>query len=403
MTYRLTTLPNQLRIASECLTGMESVALTVSIGVGSRYELENQNGLSHILEHMAFKGTHTRSARQIAEAFEDIGGQFNAYTSVEYTSYFARVLKQHMGDALELLADIIQNSIIDEEELKREEAVIVQEIGMHMDTPEDYITDLFDATAYPGQAIGRSILGTEEKVMSYTRDDVARYMNTHYQAPRMVIAAAGNLTHENFLQEVGRHFHLPHGNINLEPEPAQYHGGACHVERTLEQTHVQLGFKGVPITHADYPALQLLSMILGGGMSSRLFQEIREKRGLAYSVSSHVTGYADTGLLSMYAATSPAQMKTLPEVMTEELAKLAEDVSAPELARAKIQQQSDLVLARENSSAVASWIGRHLLIHGEYLTLQTLMARIERVTKEDIKRLAVKLIESEPTLAVLGA
>jgi predicted Zn-dependent peptidase len=403
MTYQLTTLPNGLRIASEHMPSVESVAVTVSIGVGSRYESEAENGLSHILEHMAFKGTTTRSAQQIAEAFEDIGGQFNAYTSVEQTVYYARVLSEHMPRAVELLADILQHSVLNTDELKREQQVITQEIAMHQDSPEDYIGDVFDAIAYPNQPMGRSILGNAEQIQSYSRDAVMDYMHTHYHAPRMVISAAGKISHHALLSEVQKHFALPQ-TIQKQyiPEPARYAGGEAHLKKDFEQTHLLLGYPSIPLGHPDFYALQLLAVILGGGMSSRLFQEIREKRGMAYQVSAYASAYSDAGMLLMSAASNPAQAKEIPTLMKAELEKIAQEVGAAELERSRNQQLAELVMARENSSAVAGWIGRHLLTYGEYITLETLRKRVHAVQIADIKRLADALIKTKPTLATLG-
>lgn len=401
--YHLTTLPNGLHVASESIPGVESVAVTVTIGVGSRYEKDSENGLSHILEHMAFKGTTTRSAKQIAEAFEDIGGQFNAYTSVEHTVYYARVLAEHMPKAVELLADILQHSVFSPDELVREQQVIVQEIAMHQDTPEDYIGDIFDAVAYPNQPLGRSILGEEKQVLSYKREQVMQYMHTHYYPKNMVISAAGKLAHEDLLKQVCHFFALSAFQMPASPPPpARYMGGITHLEKNFEQTHLLLGYPGCALSHPDFYAVQLLGVILGGGMSSRLFQEIREKRGLAYQVSAYVSAYSDHGMLLMSAASSPEHAHTIPELMVAELGLLAEHVNDAELVRAKTQQIAELVMARENTAAVASWIGRHLFTHGKYLTLEVLKERIHQVTTPDIKRLAKQLLGSRSTLATLG-
>lgn len=400
--YQLTTLPNGLRVASESLPGVESVAVTVTVGVGSRYEHKRENGLSHILEHMAFKGTKTRNAKQIAEAFEDIGGQFNAYTSVEQTVYYARVMTEHMPQAVELLADILQYSVFDPEELKREQQVIVQEIAMHQDTPEDYIGDIFDAAAFPDQAMGRSILGEPEQVLGYTRDDVMHYMQSHYRAPRMVISGAGSLSHESFLGTVQQHFKLPDAAATVTPEPARYAGGTAHLHKDIEQTHLLLGYPAYPLGHPDFYAAQLLAVILGGGMSSRLFQEIREKRGLAYQVSAYISAYSDHGMLLMSSASTPDHAQEIPALMRHELESLTGSISESELERAKIQQIAELVMARENTSAVSGWIGRHLLNYNEYLTLPVLKSRIHAVSIADIQRVAATIAGTKPTLATLG-
>lgn len=403
MTYQLTTLPNGLRVATEAMPGVESVAVSVSVGVGARYESLEENGLSHILEHMAFKGTHARNARQIAEAFEDIGGQFNAYTSVEQTVYYARVLAEHMPRAVELLADILQHSTVDAEELEREKHVTIQEIAMHQDTPEDVLTDIFDSIAYPNQPMGRPILGEEQRIRQYTRDDVLGYMQAHYHAPRMVISVAGKLAHHAVLKEVEQHFHLPTTTANAQIiEPARYAGGLLHTVKEIEQTHTMFGFPALPLGNKDFYVMQLLGMILGGGMSSRLFQEIREKRGLAYQVSSHISAYSDAGMLLMTAASKPEHAHEIPKLMQHELEQLSMYITEEELTRAKNQQITELAMARENSSAVAGWIGRHLLIYNEYITFEQLKPRIHAVTTERIKALASELLTKKSTLATLG-
>ena len=398
----LTTLKNGLRVASEALPGVESVAIAVSCGVGARYEDENENGISHLLEHMAFKGTKTRSARQIAEAFDSIGGQFNAYTSMESTVYYAKVLKDNIDVATDILADILQNSVFDAEELKREQDVVIQEIAMHRDTPDDLIHDYFDETAFPNQALGRSILSSEERVASYTRDDLIRYMNKHYRAPRMVISAAGNITHDKLLSLVNRHFNLPEQTAPVAYEPGQYRGGDIRVPRDLEQLHLLYGLPALSVKSPDYYALQLYSIVLGGGMSSRLFQEVRESRGLAYTVYSHASAYDDCGLMNIYAATAPEKAGELSGVLCDELVKMAKSVSDIELMRAKNQLRADLLMSRENPQSVATWIGRHLLVFNEYRPAQDIIRRIDALTTHDITRLGKLIVSGKLTLTALG-
>jgi predicted Zn-dependent peptidase len=245
--YQLTTLDNGLRVASEFLPGAESVAVTVSVGAGARYESDDENGISHLLEHMAFKGTHKRSARDIAEAFDMIGGQSNAYTSMEMTVYYARVLKNDVRVAVDILGDILQNSLFDEQELMREKDVIIQEIAMHHDTPDDLIVDYFDDTAFPHQPLGRSILSTEERINATTRDEVVAYMDKHYRTPRMVLSAAGNIDHEVFVRLAQEYFTLPHRPPGPAFTVARYAGGEMRVQRDLEQMHLMLGLPAVYI------------------------------------------------------------------------------------------------------------------------------------------------------------
>ena len=284
--YHLSTLSSGLRVATETLPGMESVTVAVTVDVGARFEREEDGGISHMLEHMAFKGTKRRSARDIAEEMDMVGGNMNAYTSLENTVYYTRVLKDDVPLAVDMLADIMQHSVFDEVELARERDVILQEIAMHYDTPDDLVFDYFSETAYPGQPVGRSILGTAERVNSFTRDDLTRYMGSHYHTPHMVVTAAGNIDHEAFVKLVGENFDSLPGSRHEIAERAKYVGGEKRVKRKLEQLHLALGFESVSFQHPDYYAWQVLSTILGGGMSSRLFQEVREKRGLAYTVQS---------------------------------------------------------------------------------------------------------------------
>jgi predicted Zn-dependent peptidase len=400
--YRLTTLDNGLRVASELLPGVESVAVTVTTGVGARYENDKNNGISHVLEHMAFKGTKTRSARDIAEAFDNIGGQLNAYTSMEMTVYYAKVLKENTRLAVDILADIMQNSVFDKDELEREKDVIIQEIGMHHDTPDDLIVDHFDDTAFPGQPLGRSILGTEERVASYTRDDLIAYMATHYKPPRLVISAAGNIDHDAFVALVKEYFNLPKETAGPDFTKATYKGGDKRTQRELEQLHLLMGLPAVAMHEPEYYTLQLYSNILGGGMSSRLFQEVREKRGLAYTVYSMGSSYEDCGILSIYAGTAPERAEELSSVLCDQVAAMAHEVSDTELQRAKNQQKAELLMARENPQTVAGWIGRHLMMFGEYRTAKDISARIDAVGKSDIQKLGAKITKGKLTVTALG-
>lgn len=402
MNYQITTLSNGLRVASEFLAGVESVAVSVSVGVGARYESEAENGISHLLEHMAFKGTATRSARDIAEIFDAIGGQLNAYTSMELTVYYAKVLRQDVKIAVDVLADIMQNSAFTEDELAREKEVIIQEIAMHHDSPEDLIVDYFDETAFANQPLGRSILSTEQKVAAYSSDDLRRYMKNHYHPQNMVITAAGNIKHDEFVALVEQFFVMQAGSGSAPALPANYTGGDRRVTGDFEQLHLQIGLPAVSIHSPDYYALQLYATILGGGMSSRLFQEVREKRGLAYTVYASGTGYADAGMMNVYAAAAPEKAAELSGVLCEQIAAMAKDISEAEIARAKNQQRAELLMARESPQTVASWIGRHLLMFGEYREAANIIAKIEAITREQLIDFAKKISGGKPTVAALG-
>ncbi len=402
MTYNISILNNGLRVCSEFLPGVESVAVAVSVDVGARYEEPQEGGISHLLEHMAFKGTHARSARRIAEEFDSIGGQFNAYTSMEQTVYYTKVLKEHVPVAVDILADILQHSVFDAEELKREQEVIQQELAMHIDTPDDLIFDLFDETAFPDQPMGRSILGTAELIASHGREDVMAYMQKHYQPSRMIVSAAGNIKHADFVQWAGDYFTLTESGIVPRPMPAVYGGGELRRSRKLEQLHLLTGLEAVSVKDPDFYALQAFSSVLGGGMSSRLFQEVREKRGLAYHVSSMVSAYADVGVLCVYTASGADKAKELPIILMDEIRRMGEGVSLEELGRAKNQQKAELLMARENPSTVAGWIGRHLLVFDRYIELPEILRHIDAVQQADITRMAEKLCASKLTLAALG-
>lgn len=402
MTYQITTLPNGMRVASEYLPGVESVAVAVSVGTGARYESEDENGISHLLEHMAFKGTKTRSARDIAEIFDAIGGQLNAYTSMELTVYYAKVLKDNVALAVDILADIMQNSTFAEDELVREKEVIIQEIAMHHDTPDDLVVDYFDSTAYAGQPLGRSILSTPEKILSYSSDDLRSYMAKHYRPQRMVLTAAGNIKHEDFVALVEQYFSLPKVENGKSFDTAKYIGGDNRVTADFEQLHLLIGLPTVSMNSPDYYALQIYATILGGGMSSRLFQEVREKRGLAYTVYAMASTYEDVGIMSLYAAASPDKASELSGVLCEQIAQMAKDISDKEITRAKNQQKAELLMARENPQTVSTWIGRHILLFGEYREAAGIIKKIDLVSKEQLLKLAAQIASGKPTIAALG-
>lgn len=403
MTYAVSTLPSGLRVATETLPGMESVTVAVSVAVGARFENISECGLSHILEHMAFKGTKRRTALNIAEEMDMIGGNVNAYTSVENTVYHVRVLKDDLPLAVDMLADILQNSTFDKKELEHEKQVILQEIAMHQDTPDDLIFDHFGETAYPDQPIGRSILGTPKQVSSYTSDDVMQYMKKHYHASNMVVTAAGNIEHGAFLKLAGEHFSSLSTASPVAAAKAEYKGGNRRTAKPLEQLHVVLGFNSAPYLDKDYYAWQVLATLLGGGMSSRLFQEVREKRGLVYTVQAFLSAYADTGTLGIYAATSEEKAPVMLPVMCDEVVKLQDGVSELELQRAKNQIKSSLLMSRESSPAIAEWIGRHLLYFGRYKPSSEVTALIDAITLEDMIRLSKTLTaQNNITFTALG-
>ena len=303
MSVREAKLANRLRVATDTMDSVETTSVGVWVDAGARNETLELNGVSHMLEHMAFKGTKRRTARGIAEEIEAVGGHLNAYTSREQTAYFARVVDDDLPLAVDMLADILQHSTFEDQELERERAVIIQEIGQTQDTPDDLIFDQLQEVAFPDQSLGRSILGTVERVNGFDRDTLQSYMDEHYRAPNMVVVASGKVDHEKFVDLVQAGFGGLGTSNGASSEAGRYAGGDWRESRELEQVHLTLGFQGVPFRDDDFYAAQILSTVLGGGMSSRLFQEVREVRGLAYSVFSFSSSYLDCGLFGVYAGT----------------------------------------------------------------------------------------------------
>ena len=351
---------------------------------------------------MAFKGTATRSARDIAEAIEAAGGEMNAETSVDHTIYYVRMLKDDIGLGLDVLSDIVANSLFDPEELKREQHVISQEIGAAADVPEDLVFDMFQEAAYPDQPIGRTILGTPASVQAITDDDLRRFLATHYRGPQMVLSAAGNLDHASLAAAAEERLGGLGGGAAPAPQPGRYRGGHSGEAKDLQEAQIMLGFEGPSFLDADYHATHLLSAILGGGMASRLFQEVREERGLCYSIHSFFWPYADTGIFGVEAATSEEDLEELMDVVVGELARIAGGVAQDELARAKAQTRSGLLMALESPLARAGQMARHILIYGRPIPLDEIVAKIEAVTPAAIAAAAERIFATAPTLASIG-
>jgi len=400
---KIINMANGIKIVTQHMPHTEAISINVWVATGSRYETEKNNGISHFLEHMAFKGTKRRTAKQIAEEFDDIGGHFNAHTGRETTVYEAKTLKADAHIAVDILADIIQNSVFDEEELERERGVILQELAMTIDTPDDIIFDYFQATAYPSQAVGRSILGTEEFIKSVSKADFIEYINTQYIGENIVIAVAGNIDGSAIEKEIERQFSvIKSGKKNIF-QPASYKGGNFREKRDLEQVHVVLGFKGVDYKTDEIYKAQLLSIVLGGGMSSRLFQEVREKRGLAYSVSSFNSSYADSGMFSIYAGTAPDKTNELLQIVGVELKKASQNIAQKELDRAIAGVRSSLLMSKERSGAVADDLGRDFTCFGRDVTIEEHLEKVAAVKTRDLSNLMEKIITSStPTFAAIG-
>ncbi len=402
--FRLTTLDNGLIVATDAMTTVETASVGVWVNAGTRHETAEINGISHMLEHMAFKGTRRRSAQGIAEEIEAVGGHLNAYTSREHTAYYAKVLKEDRALALDIIADILQHSTLDAGELAREQAVVVQEISQAIDTPDDIIFDHFQATAYPDQAVGRPVLGTADLVRGFTRDTLAHYMSAHYGPRRMVLTAAGNLDHDALVDEARALFTALPGDSLPPHDPARYAGGDYREERDLEQVHLVLGFKGVPYDDPDFYAASVLSTLLGGGMSSRLFQEVREKRGLVYGIYSFLTSFNDGGLFSIYAGTGEDEAAEVLPVVCDEVMKVTHGVTADEVLRARAQLKASILMSLESSSSRCEQLARQMLAFGRPLTTAEVVGHIEAVDEAAVLRVAKRLFAgtSAPTFAAIG-
>jgi predicted Zn-dependent peptidase len=403
MSVEVTRLPSGLAVVTDAMQHLETASLGVWVGSGSRDEQPDEHGMAHFLEHMAFKGTRRRTARQIAEEIEAAGGDLNAATAVESTAYYARVLKADVPLALDVLSDILSEPAFDPEELKREQGVIIQEIGAAEDSPDDVVFDKLQETAFPKQPVGRSILGTKKTVRSFDRKKLAAYLTRNYRAPDMVVAAAGAVDHPAVVAEVERRFASFTGPAAPAPEPAQFVGGSFVQARDLEQAHVALAMHGLPQRDPGLFSLQVFTSVLGGGMSSRLFQEVREIRGLCYAIYAFHAPYSDTGMFGLYAGTDAEDLPELMQVVVHELTNAAETISEPEIARAKTQMKAGLLMALESSSARVEQLARQMFAWGRPIPLDELVARIEAVTVESTRAAGRALIaRGRPAIAVLG-
>jgi predicted Zn-dependent peptidase len=403
MSVNVTRLDTGLVIVTDDMPHLETASLGAWVDCGSRDEQPNEHGISHFLEHMAFKGTSRRSARQIAEEIEAVGGDLNAATSVETTAYYARVLKADVSLALDVLADILSDPAFDPAEVAREQNVIIQEIGAAEDTPDELVFDHLQAVAFPDQPVGRSILGTAKTVRSFNAPGLRAYLARNYRAPDMVVAAAGAVDHAAVVAEAQRRFGAFTGPEAPAPEPARFHGGVRTEKRNLEQVHIALALEGVSQLDSSLYSLQVFTSVLGGGMSSRLFQEVREKRGLCYSIYSFHWPYVDTGLFGLYAGTDARDANALMRVVVDEIAATAETLNEVEVARAKTQMKAGLLMALESSGARAEQLARQIIAYGRPIPLEEIVAKVEAVTVDSAREAGRALIgRSRPAVAALG-
>ena len=403
MSIHETTLPSGLRVITDTVFEVETVAIGIWADVGTRHEDMKHNGIAHMVEHMLFNGTPTRTSQQIAEEIESVGGQMNAYTSREITAYYIHLLKENTDLGVEILADILQRPTFPDQELEKERGVIIQEIGMNNDTPDELIFDQYQETAYPGQALGSPILGTAEIVANMPKDALFDYVERFYTPKRLVVSAAGNVDHDVFVEKVSNLFADLPPDSNENYKAADYHGGEHRDYKDLEQSHVVLGFQGVERDDPAYYAAMMLSTILGGGMSSRLFQEVREKRGLVYSVFASHSAYHDDGQFEIYAGTGPDRLGELMPVLCDEALKcMQETVDVQELDRAKAQVRAGLLMSRESMMSRANRQAKYLINFSTLPDIQKIITNIDAVKTEDVQAVAQRIFTSHPTLAALG-
>ena len=389
MTVELHTLPNGLRIVTEHMPGLESAALGLWVSAGGRHERVEQNGIAHFLEHMAFKGTARRSALQIAEEIEDVGGYINAYTSREVTAYYARVLREDVGLALDLIGDIVLNPAFDPREIEVERGVILQEIGQAADTPDDIIFDWLQEKAYPEQPLGRTILGPAERVRTFGRGDFDRFVAEHYGPEQLILSAAGAVDHDEIVRMAEAMFGHLTPVPGLVAEPGAFAGGERREIKGLEQAHFTLALEAPGYCSDDIYTAQIYATALGGGMSSRLFQEVREKRGLCYSIYSSVGAYADTGLMTIYAGTSADDLPELMDVTLDEIRRSTDGLTEAEVARARAQMKAGLLMGLESPSARAERLARLVAIWNRVPGLEETVARIDAVTVDALRSQAM--------------
>ena len=400
-----TVLTNGIRVITKKMPHFRSVSMGVWVNVGGRDESSSQSGMSHFIEHMIFKGTQKRTAFQIAKEFDAIGGQTNAFTSAENTCYHAKVMDTHMETMVDILSDIFLNSVFDEREVENERAVILQEIGMSEDSPDEYIHILSGMNFWSGNSLGRSVLGNRENVNRFDSDCIKQFFHRYYQPDRIVVSVAGNVEHNHFMDIAGPSFESIRPD---EPFPERaVPDEKCEINlhhKNIEQVHICLGTKGISITDPRRFTFSLMNTILGGNMSSRLFQEIREKRGLAYSVYSYVSSFVDTGMFGAYAGVSPANTKQSIRLILKELSKIKEKrVDSNELHYAKEFTKGNLMLALESNDNQMVRMAQNETHFGRYITLEEIIANIDAVTEADILHLAENLFQNNHyALTLLG-
>ena len=403
MTTQTHRLKNGFRIVTEHMPGLASASVGIWVGAGARHEAPEQNGIAHFLEHMAFKGTERRSALQIAEAIEDVGGYINAYTSREVTAYYARVLENDVPLALDVLADILLNPVFDQNEIEVERGVILQEIGQALDTPDDVIFDWLQEQAYPEQPLGRTILGPSERVSAFDRADLSRFVAEHYGPEQMILSAAGAVDNDAVVRMAEELF----GHLAPRPKRvadlATFAGGEERRVKALEQAHFAMAFESPGYRDDAIYTAQIYASALGGGMSSRLFQEVRENRGLCYTIFAQAGAYADTGMTTVYAGTSAEQVADLATITVDEIKRAADDMTVAEVDRARAQMKAGLLMGLESPSNRAERLARLVQIWDRVPALNETVALIDSVTVDDVRAFAEHMATQAPmALALYG-
>ncbi|QHQ35662.1 M16 family metallopeptidase [Algicella marina] len=403
MSVQIHRLANGMRVVTEAMPGLGSASVGVWVNVGCRHETVEQNGIAHFLEHMAFKGTKRRNSLEIAEAIEDVGGYLNAYTSREMTAYYARVLREDVALAIDVISDILTGSVFDPREIEVERGVILSEIGQALDTPDDIIFDWLQEVSYPDQPMGRPILGPAERVRAFRQADLATFVETHYGPEQLILSAAGAVDHEEIVRLAETHFgHIPRRSAP-QAVPASFLGGERREIKSLEQAHFSLALDGPSYRHEDIYTAQIYAGLMGGGMSSRLFQEVREKRGLCYTIFAQPGAYADGGSLMFYAGTAEAEIAELVSVVVDELRRVPETLNQAEVERARAQMKAGLLMGLESPSSRAERTARMLAIWDRVPTLEETIERIDAVTSGDVSAFAERLcVQADPALALYG-
>ncbi|MBI5050324.1 MAG: insulinase family protein [Nitrospirae bacterium] len=402
--YKKIILDNGIPVVTEIAKDTQSVCIGIWVNIGARYEVPEKNGISHFFEHMVFKGTNKRTAKDIAVGIDSIGGELNAFTSRESTTFYVKVLDEYIEKALELLTDIFLNSTFPEEDIEKEKGIITEEIKMVEDTPDDHIHDLFSRNVWGENGLGQTILGRRETIKTFTRGDLLAHIKKYYGTKNIIISCAGNFKEKHLIDSLNSGLGRLKRESNLKAETApKFRCKLNTIHKKLLETHICAGVEGLPIGSDERYSMHLINTILGAGISSRLFQEIREKRGLAYSIFSFNIAYYDTGAWAVYAGTDKSHAKEVVNLIIDEMRSLSETITADELQRAKNQLKGNLILSLESTSSKMTNIAKQEIYYGKYYSPQEIISAVESVTLEDVKSLSKRLTANNPfALTIYG-